>query len=61
LKILEEVKRIEKNSEIFSNIALILQDIESKLKRNHISSKVEPSSKYEEKNIGEILEMENPA
>jgi len=55
LKILEEAERIEKALEMLSNIALILQDIESELKKP-ISSKVEASYKPVNENIGDALE-----
>jgi len=55
LKILEEAERIEKALEMLPNIALILQDIESELKKP-ISSKVEASYKSVNENIGDALE-----
>ena len=54
-KILEEAQRIEKALEMLPNIALILQDIESELKKP-ISPKVEASYKPVNENTGETLE-----
>ena len=55
LKILEEAERIEKALEMLPNIALILQDIESELKKP-ISPKVEASYKPVKENDGDALE-----